>query len=318
MPFDLPIRDATALRLVYSLLALVVVFALARLGRRLVQHYVENPERRYRLSKYIGRFAGVAAVLLIVTIWSPGLQNIITILTVIGAGLAIVMREMLLSFVGWMYIAFRTPFGQGDRIEMDGVHGDVVDIRLLHTTLMEIGGWVDADQSTGRLVHVPNNAVFQGAIYNYTRGFSFIWNELSLTVTYRSDWRAAREIMTDLAQQNAEDVEQKAARELRRLSREYLVHYNILTPFVYVQPTEKGVQLTLRFLCEARKRRGSVHSLTLRILEAFTEHGDIELAYPLPSIQTYKTPQFGPIPEGERSPQSPPDSSPNTQPPDAG
>lgn len=296
-PFDLSISDPTIQRIGATLLTLLVAFLLTRLGQRLVPRYIEDPARSYRTYKFIGRVAALITFVLIVALWSPGLKDLLTVLTVIGAGLAIAMREVLLSLVGWMNIALRTPYRQGERVELNGIRGDVIDIRLLHSTLMEIGGWVDADQSTGRLVHVPNSWVFLHPVYNYTHGFRFIWNEISITVTFRSDWQAAREIMLSLATVSAEIVEQQAKEEIRRMAREYLIHYSILTPFVYVRLANNGIRLTLRYLCEARKRRGTEHALTVSILSEIKQHGGIELAYPMLGISHIDTPQFGPTPD---------------------
>lgn len=293
MPFDFHLGNPIVQRAAVTLLVVLVAFALARLTRRVVLRYVDDTARRYRASKYIGRGFTVVTLLLIAALWAPNLGGLLTILTIIGAGLAVATREVLLSFLGWMDIALRSPFRQGDRIEINGVRGDVVDIRLLHTTLMEIGRWVDADQSTGRLVHIPNAWIFQHAVQNYTHGFDFIWHELPVTLTFRSDWKAAREIMIELASESADLVERQAAQQLKRLAREYLVHYSILTPFVYVRFAENGVRLTLRFLCEVRKRRGTEHALTLRMLERFADHGGIEMAYPTTGVQVMDTPQFG-------------------------
>jgi small-conductance mechanosensitive channel len=157
---------------------------------------------------------------------------------------------------------------------------------------MEIRGWVDADQSTGRLVHFPNAWIFQFAIFNYSRSFNFIWNEFPVTLTFSSDWRAAREIMLGFAEESAAIVEQQARKEIHHLSREFLVHYSILTPFVYVRIMENGIQLTLRYLCEVRKRRGSEHALAVSILDAFMEHGGIEFAYPALHITARPSGQF--------------------------
>lgn len=293
MPFDLHLGDPMVQRAAVTLLIVLVAFALAQISKRLVLRYVDDTTRRYRASKYIGRGFTVVTLLLITALWAPNLGGLLTILTIIGAGLAVATREVLLSFLGWMNIALRSPFKQGQRIEINGVRGDVVDIRLLHTTLMEIGNWVDADQSTGRLLHIPNAWIFQHAVQNYTHGFDFIWHEIPVTLTFRSDWEAAREIMLELAGESADIVERQAAQQLKRLSREYLVHYSILTPFVYVRVAENGVQLTLRYLCEVRRRRGTQHALTLGLLERFQEHGGIEMAYPTTGVQVMDTPQFG-------------------------
>jgi len=220
--------------------------------------------------------------------------DLVTILTVIGAGLAIAMREVLLNLAGWFYITLIGTYKQGDRIEVNGVHGDVIDIRLMRTSVMEIRGWVDADQSTGRITHLPNGWVLMHATFNYNRGFRFIWNELPLTVTFGSDWEAARDIMLDLAAESADLVEQQAAEEIRQMSREFLVHYSILTPFVYVRVVENGVRLTLRYLCDVRKRRGTEHALTVSILSAFKDAGCVEFAYPALRLSKADAGQFEP------------------------
>lgn len=314
MPFDLQLGDPVVQRILLTALLLVAAFVLTKLGQRLVARYIDDPARRYRASKFIGHTASLIALLAVVGIWSARLGSLLAILTLIAAGLTIAMRDVVLSFVGWVDIALRSPFEQGDRIEINGIRGDVVDIRLLHSTLMEINGWIESDQSTGRLVHIPNSWVYQHAVYNYTRGFNFLWNEIPVTLTFRSDWKAAREIMLELAEESAEIVEQQAMQQLRRLSREYLIHFSILTPFVYVKITEDGIRLTLRYLCEVRKRRGTTHAITLGILERFQEHGQIELAYPMRGARLFDTPQFGHGPTFDASPRQPE----SDGPPDAG
>jgi small-conductance mechanosensitive channel len=158
---------------------------------------------------------------------------------------------------------------------------------------MEIRGWVDADQSTGRIVHIPNSWIWIHSLHNYSHGFSFIWNEISFTVTFNSDWRGARDIISRLAEESAAIVEQQAMKEIHAISREFLIHYSILTPFVYVRALPHGVQLTLRYLCEVRKRRGTEHALTTTILDEFKEHGGIHFAYPAMQIAPAPPTPFG-------------------------
>lgn len=306
MPFSIDLDNEIIRQIIYSALSLVIIIVLVRLLRRLVLRYIEEPTRRYRTSRFIRQAEALFIFITLVLIWSPGQGNIIAILTLIGAGLAIAMREALLSIAGWLNVILRNTYTHGDRIEVNGIRGDVIDVRLFHTTLMEVGAWVDADQSTGRIVHIPNSWVFQNSIHNYTRGFGFIWNELSVTVTFRSDWSAAREIMLKFAQESSNIVEQEAARQIRRMSREYLVHYGILTPFVYVRIVNNGVLLTLRYLCEVRKRRGTEHALTVSLLDAFREHGGIELAYPMVGLTTFSTGQFEAAPDLNQNRQPPP------------
>ena len=282
------------------ILTVVVVFTawmLAAILRRVALRYLEQVEARYRTSKAINRTISIIALIVIAAIWSPNIGMLLTVLAVLGTGLAIAMRDSVLGFVAWLDIVFRQPYEEGDRIEINGVKGDVIEIRMLHTTLMEVGNWVDGDQSTGRLMHIPNGWIFTHALKNYSYGFSFIWNELSVVVTFRSDWEAAREIMLSFARESTEIIEEQASRQLQAMARKYLVHYSLLTPFVYVRIVDNGVKLTLRHLCEVRKRRGTTHAFTISILQAFADHDDIELAYPAHHISEMEGPQFGPIPE---------------------
>ena len=265
--------------LISALLALAATI-LAYALRRLFSRYIEETDRRYRASKMVGRLIGLFTALAILFVWSSGQgPGPATILTVVGAGLAIALREVLLSFAAWVHMLIRAPYKTGDRIETNGLQGDVIDIRPLHSTLMETGGLIEGGQSTGRIVHIPNNWLYQHGVYNYTQGFRFIWNEILFTVTFRSNWQAARDILQQLASEATEPVEEQARAEIREMSREYLVYYEVLTPFVYVRVTQNGILLSLRHLAEVRKRRNTEHMLTMRALEAFRARDDIELAY---------------------------------------
>ncbi len=283
-------------RMAIAVGVILAAFVLVRVSIQLLTRSIDDPHRIYRISRQIRRTVTIVLLGLLVVIFSPRPAELVAILTVVGAGLAIALREALLSIVGWLRIMLVHPYQPGDRIEINGVRGDVIDIRLMRTTLMEIGGWVEADQSTGRLVHVPNAWVFLYPVYNYTQSFRFIWNELSVTVTFRSDWQAARDIMESLARESTAIIERQVAKEIRQMSREFLVHYSILTPFVYVRIVENGIRLTLRYLCEVRKRRSTEHALMVSILEAFRQHGGIEFAYPAVQVALPDTPQFGTLP----------------------
>ncbi len=290
---ELQLTEPEVQRLLISVLAVFVGLLLIRLGQVFITRITEEPEKRYIWSRNYRRVVAVGVLVFILTLWAPQLRTFVAILTLFGVGLAIAMRDTVLSMMGWGVLLKREPYRRGDRIEVNGIKGDVLDIHFLHTVLMEIDNWVDGEQSTGRLVHVPNSWIFQHAVKNYTQGFRFIWNELSVVVTFRSDWEAAREIMLELAGESAEIVRHEVTKELRRMSHEYLVHFSILTPFVFVRIVPNGIKLTLRYLCEARKRRGTEHALTVSILERFKAHGGIELAYSAHHIAELTGPQFG-------------------------
>ena len=155
----------------------------------------------------------------------------------------------------------------------------MIDLGLFQFTLNEIGGWVQADQSSGRIVHVPNGRIFTDPIANYNKGFRYIWNEVPVLVSFESDWRKAKQILTKIAIKHAEHLTAQAEQELLAASQQYLINYRKLTPIVYTKVVDSGVQLTIRYLIEPRKRRGTEHAIWEDILTEFATCPDIDLAY---------------------------------------
>jgi small-conductance mechanosensitive channel len=156
----------------------------------------------------------------------------------------------------------------------------VVDLRIFQFTVVEIKNWVDADQSTGRIVHIPNRKVMIEPVANFTTGFEYIWDEVAVLVTFESDWRAAKQILWEIAQKHCEHFSPLAEEQLRRTAQRYLIIAGKLTPIVYTTVRDSGVLLTLRYLTKARQRRGNAQSIWEAILDAFAERDNIDFAYP--------------------------------------
>jgi small-conductance mechanosensitive channel len=181
---------------------------------------------------------------------------------------------------GWAFIVSQKPFKVGDRIEVDKIIGDVIDIRILQFNIVECGNWVDAEQSTGRIIHIPNSKALREPIANYQIGFEYIWNETPVLITFESDWKKAKQILEKIAEDNAMHLSEGAQRQIRKAARKYFIQYNKLTPIVYTTVKESGVMLTIRFLVNPRQRRFSEHQIWEAILEAFSREANIDLAYP--------------------------------------
>ncbi|MBN1786869.1 MAG: mechanosensitive ion channel [Sedimentisphaerales bacterium] len=248
--------------------------------RRVVNTRIEDLKLRHLTRRNVGYVIKILIVLCIIFLWVQDIGAITIFLSVISAGVVLVLQDPILSMVGWLFILVRSPFEIGDRIELGGVKGDVMDIRLFQTSLLEIGNWVDADQSTGRIVNIPNSAVFKEANYNYSRGFEFIWNEIKILVTFESDWKRAEEIMLGHAQEQAKGMAEIVQRKIKEMTRHYMIRYGKLTPIVYVNIKDSGVELTLRYLTEARKRRTTQDVLCKAILDDFAKEEKVNFAYP--------------------------------------
>jgi small-conductance mechanosensitive channel len=242
--------------------------------------HVDDLAARYRIRKTSMYAAVPMGILLVGRIWFEGLQSIATFFGLLTAGLAIALKDLIVNLAGWAFILWRRPFHVGDRIQIGDDAGDVIDIRIFQFTLMEIGNWVHAEQSTGRILHVPNGKVLTDVLANYSRGFQYIWNEVPVLVTFESNWRKAKDILLDIARRQSEKTSEEAKKRVEEASRKFLISYNKLTPTVYTSIIESGVLLTIRYLCFPRGRRGSTEEIWENILDAFAASEDIDFAYP--------------------------------------
>jgi small-conductance mechanosensitive channel len=219
-------------------------------------------------------------VLSLGVIWINDLTNLVTYLGLVSAGAVIALSDPITNIAGWVFIFLRRPFVVGDRIQIGEHTGDVIDSRIFQFTLLEIGNWVDADQSTGRMIHIPNKKVFSESLANYTKGFSYIWNEIPVLVTFESDWRKTKIVLESIITKYDEGFRQDFEQQLQGTSGDFLIYKPTTTPIVYTNVKESGVLLTIRYLCSPHERRSTTHILWEEILDAFAKHADINLAYP--------------------------------------
>jgi small-conductance mechanosensitive channel len=189
-------------------------------------------------------------------------------------------QEVILCFAGWILINVKRPFSVGDRVEIGSVKGDVIDVRMFQTALLEVGNWVGAEQSTGRVVHVPNSNVFKEKVFNYTKGFEFVWNEVKIIVTFESNWQKAKEILLRHASPEIDKLKTRVQVSIDRMARQYMIHYEKFTPIVYVSIADNGIKLSLRYLTEVRERRTTEDRICRAVLEDFVREEDIQFAYP--------------------------------------
>jgi small-conductance mechanosensitive channel len=157
---------------------------------------------------------------------------------------------------------------------------------------MEIGNWVDADQSTGRVLHIPNRKVFSENIANYTKGFTFLWHEVPVIITFESDWRKGKTILEKIAVRHTVQLTPKIERRIKNAAKSYLIYYKNLTPIVYTKVVDHGVMLTIRYLSDPRKRRGTEQAIWEEILDAFAQEPTLDFAYPTQRL--YYHPVEGP------------------------
>jgi len=274
------INTTTSERLLTSLAVILGVAIIRWIILAVVARRWDDVKIRYRWKKTSLYLTAIVTIILVGRLWLEGVSSLVTYFGILSAGLAIALKELVANFVGWAFIIWRRPFEVGDRVQIGDVAGDVIDLRIFQFTLLEIGNWVDADQSTGRVVHVNNGRIFTDNLANFSKGFQHIWNEVPVLVTFESNWRKAKEILIAIANRHGEEMSQAAAERLRQAARKFMIFYSKLTPTVYTSVQDCGVLLTIRYLCDPRKRRATEQAVWEDILEAFAEADNIDFAYP--------------------------------------
>jgi small-conductance mechanosensitive channel len=296
----LGIAPALQTKIFTSLVAVLLLWVLHLVITKMVVPRIHDIYIRYRIRKITGYVIVIIGFLVVGRVWVKGFHALATYLGIVSAGLAIALRDPLVNLAGWIFIIWRRPLEVGDRIQIGDNAGDVIDIRIFQFTLMEIGNWVDADQSTGRIIHIPNGKVFSEPLANYSKGFQYIWNEIPVLVTYESNWRKAKEILVEIGSKHAEELSASAEEKVRRAARRFMIFYTKLTPIVYTSVKASGVLLTIRYLCEPRKRRGTEQAIWEDILTEFAKRDDIDFAY---TTQRY----YDNLLEGKPGTKPPPD-----------
>ena len=229
----------------------------------------------YPLRKAIGYAVNILVVLLLIAVWIERLGDLSVAVGILAAGLAFALQEVIGSFAGWLTIISGKPFAVGDRIETGGIRGDVVDVGILRTTVMEIGNWLNGDHNTGRIVTVSNAFIFKEPLYNYSVYLNFIWDEINVPVTYESDWKRAIEVMLEAVQQNHhyQDLLPKAEAQRRQARRKLAVKITPLEPRVFVRLTDNWIDLGVVYPVDIEIRRAFRSEVGQRILLEFKEAG---------------------------------------------
>jgi small-conductance mechanosensitive channel len=259
------------LRLIMSLAVVAAMWIAYYIVRNVIRRRIKDTTHMHTLRMLVRNaffFAGSSIVLLI---WLGAGSNLTVAMGILGAGIAFASQEVIGSFAGYLNIVSGSIYRIGDRVRIGNVVGDVMDISILRTTVMEIGEWVKADQYTGRIVTVANRAVFADPVYNYTQHWGYLWDEVTIPITYASDWRRAGEIMLEHGQTYTEELSADAEARLSGMIERYPLQRTQVEPTIYMAMTDNWIEITLRYVVDARERRkikGQLHKELLQRFEA--------------------------------------------------
>lgn len=262
----------------YGALVIMVIVFIHYL-RISLKRIIPDTTVRYRSQKGIEVIGYVLIILLTITYFTGNVQDFTLALGLFSAGVAFTLQELILSIAGSLYIFAVKVYAPGDRVEIHGIKGDIIDIDSIYTTLMEIGEWVSTDNYSGRIVKLSNAFVFKGPIYNYSQDFPFIWDEFNIMIRYGSDMDMAKAMMIKVAQETLADYTASSKTKWQQVVKKYYIEDAVVDPTLAMTLTDNWVQFNLRYIVDYKKRRLTKHLLNEAIgREIVASNGKVVLA----------------------------------------
>ena len=305
-------------KLLFSIIFIFLVIVLGRLVRWIANHLLSgrrHTERvRFWTRQGINLTVAVVTLVGLVSIWFDDPTRLTTALGLVSAGLAFALQRVITAFAAYFVLLRGKTFSVGDRITMGGVRGDVIALDLIQTTIMEMGQppgeagdapamWVRARQYTGRIVTVTNDKIFDEPVYNYSRDFPYLWEEMALPIAYDADRATAERILLDVARQNTVQLSEIGEEALRELERRYFMKRSDMQPHVFWRLTDNWLEMSLRFVAMDYGVRALKDRMSREILKRFDEHkiGLASGTYQVVGFPPIRIENWPPRPDGAQS-----------------
>jgi len=264
-----------------QLLNIVLILLISYIVRIVLEDIIKKKARttkeRYNMRKISSAFITLIAGGMLLVIFFKETTTLIVAYGVFSAGLVIALQDVFRNLAGGIMLLVTRPFNAGDRIQMGESFGDVLDITYFHTTLMEIQEWVDGDQYTGRIMNVPNSFLLSGTVKNYTRHFSFIWDEARISLIPGSNWKKAQKIIFETVDNLVSIAVMNAKVELLNLEQKYLLTTYDVETQTYIKTENDRIDIYVRYIVNPRQRRKLKNTIIQEIMQAFDAEEDIIL-----------------------------------------
>jgi small-conductance mechanosensitive channel len=265
-------------KLLGAVVGILIIHLLVRAVNRAIAPRIKDTDARYRLRKLITFIGYAAGILLLAAVFSDRLGRLTVVVGLAGAGVAFALQEVILSIAGWATITFGGFFRVGDRIQLGGIKGDLIDIGVLRSTLMECGEWVRADQYNGRIVRVANSFVFKDPVYNYSADFPFLWDEITVPIRYGSRPELARKLLLEAASQVVGDYSASAMAGWKSVVNRYRIEDASVEPMVTMTANDNWMEFTLRYVVDYKRRRTTKDQLWQHVLDGMDKsNGSVAL-----------------------------------------
>lgn len=273
------------------LIVVIVVLIIIKLLRNQLKKNIPNTSIRYKSQKGVEILGYILLVIIAISYFTGTIKDFTLIIGLFTAGIAFTLQELILSIAGSLYIFLVKVYAPGDRIEIHGIKGDVIDVDSIYTTMMEIGEWVSSDNYSGRIVKLSNAFVFKGPIYNYSQDFPFIWDEVNLPIRYGSDVELAKSIIIKIASEVLSEFTANSKSQWEDVVNKYYIEDAQVDPTLAISLTDNWIQFNLRYIVDFKKRRMIKHILNDLIGKAIENtNGQVMLAST--TIELIKVPEL--------------------------
>ena len=263
---------------ILTIFVILIAEIIKWIAKNIYSHMPVSDKKKFFRNRKSRIIISVISFVVILLIWGEKLNGIITLVSFISAGVTIAIREIIFNFFAGIYINMRKPFDVEDRVEIDEIKGDVINTHALSFEMLEIGERNEGEQSTGRIVHIPNSYIFTKTLKNYTKAFKYIWDEIKIELDLDANIEETKEKIYDILFENPElqETPKKMEDAVDEAILEYRIYYNNLEPIIYTTIKDSHVELCLRYLVHPKKARNVQDEITLRILEE-NRKGNIKL-----------------------------------------
>jgi len=256
----------------YTFLVLSIIYLIFKiLLQEKIAKTIRDKKTKYSFSKAISVLYIAVFVIILITIWVENPQDITVAYGLAGAGIAIALQDLFKNIAGGVVLFLSGIYRVGDRIEVNGKAGDVMDIGILYTTILEIKDWVSGDQATGRLITIPNGQVLSNSVNNYTKDHNFIWDEIQIPIAYSNDWKIAHDSILNIVKEETKETVEQANKEIAGLEEKYYLDKRTAEPAIYLTSTDNWISFNIRYPTEVRKRRFLRDKITRLILEELSK-----------------------------------------------
>jgi small-conductance mechanosensitive channel len=265
-------------RVFYTSLTISLVYFFFLVVESLTIRRIKDERERYSFRRTVAFLKILVTGVVLLRVWIDT-NYILVAYGIIGAGVAVALQDLFKNFVGGLLIIFSNPYRIGDRIEISETMGDVIDIGILTTRMLEIHARdVKGDQATGRIVIVPNGHILSSRIFNYTMDLTFVWDEISIPITYGSDWRRAVTLVLEIVRRETAATAGRASWEIERIGKRYYLPRRDVEPSVYLTLTDNWITFDIRYVTDVRRKRVTKDKLSRKLLEAVEAADDITIA----------------------------------------